>query len=43
MRITQLFHLLLKELNYYGIEVPGFFFRRKVAFNGVRGRKLRRL
>lgn len=43
MRITQIFHLLVKELSYYSIEVLGFFFRRRIAFNGVRGRKLRRI
>lgn len=42
-RISSYFHYLVKELNYYGIKILGFTIRRKVAHNGVRGRKQRRV
>jgi len=43
MSVTSYLYYLLKELMYYGVEVSGFSVRRAIAFNGVRGRKLRRL
>jgi ribosomal protein S11 len=38
-----LFDYLLKELDYYFINVIGIQIRRTVAFNGVRSRKARRV
>ena len=35
--------LYLKELTYYGIDIRNSVVHRKFAFNGSRGRKLRRL
>lgn len=43
MRKNSYFKTLLKLLSYYGISVAGFSYRRILAFNGVKGRKLRRL
>ena len=42
IKVNVSFHYLLKELAYYNIAVKGFSVRRPVAFNGIRGRKLRR-
>jgi len=42
-RISVLFYTLLKELKFHGISLFGVTVRRKVAFNGVRKRKLRRV
>jgi ribosomal protein S11 len=43
MNIKSYLYYLLKELVYFGIVINGFVVRREIAFNGVRGRKLRRL
>jgi len=43
MRKNSYFKTLLKLLSYYGISISGFSYRRILAFNGVKGRKLRRL
>lgn len=43
MRINTFFYFLTKELAFYGINVKHFHVRRPIAFNGTRGRKLRRL
>lgn len=43
MRISSYYYTLLKELQYHGISIIGVVLRRKIAFNGVRGRKLRRV
>jgi len=43
MRKRSFFKTLLKTLSYYNIIVVGFSFRRTLALNGVKGRKLRRL
>lgn len=43
MRINIFFHYLQKELVYYNINILGYCMRRAVAFNGVKGRKLRRV
>ena len=43
MRKRSFFKTLLKILSYYNIIVSGFTFRRTIALNGVKGRKLRRL
>lgn len=43
MRKNSYFKALLKALSYYSITVLGFSYRRNLAFNGVKGRKLRRL
>lgn len=43
MRANVFFHYLQKELVYYNINILGYCMRRAVAFNGVKGRKLRRV
>lgn len=43
MRVNTFFYFLTKELAFYGINIINFRVRRSVAFNGTRGRKLRRL
>jgi len=43
MRINSFFYFLNKELTFYGLKIIQFRVKRPVAFNGVRGRKLRRL
>jgi len=43
MRINIYYHTLVKELTYYGIDIRNLVVHRKFAFNGSRGRKLRRL
>ena len=42
MRLNRYTQTLIKELSFYGIKILGFRIHRFVAFNGVRGRKLRR-
>jgi len=42
MRMNIYFRYLLKELTYYNITIAGYCVRRPKAFNGVKGRKLRR-
>lgn len=42
MRIKSYFYILLKELEHNSLSVCGYIIRRRVAFNGVRKRKLRR-
>jgi len=42
-RISILYYTLLKELKFNGISIYGVIVRRKIAFNGVRKRKLRRV
>lgn len=43
MRVSSYYYTLMKELQYHGIVVNGIVVRRKIAFNGVRKRKLRRV
>ena len=43
MRKNSYFKMLLKTLSYYGITILGFSYRRNLALNGVKSRKLRRL
>lgn len=42
IKVNVLFYYLLKELTFYNIGVKGFSIRRPIAFNGTRGRKIRR-
>jgi len=42
MRINKYYHALTRELVFYGIGIKRVKVRRALAFNGVRGRKLRR-
>jgi len=42
IKMNVLFHYLIKELTYYNVKIRGFVVRRPIAFNGTRGRKLRR-
>jgi len=42
-RISILYYTLLKELKFHGISIYGVVVRRKIAFNGTRKRKLRRV
>jgi ribosomal protein S11 len=42
-RISILYYTLLKELRFHGVSIFGVLVRRKIAFNGVRKRKLRRI
>jgi ribosomal protein S11 len=42
MRINSFFRFLSKELEYHGINIDLLRVRRRIAFNGTRGRKLRR-
>lgn len=42
IKINVYFYYLLKELTYYNINIKGFLISRPIAFNGVKGRKLRR-
>lgn len=43
MRLNRFFYFLTRELVFHGLKVIKVYFRRRVAFNGVRGRKLRRV
>lgn len=43
MRINIYYYTLVRELAYYGINVSSLIVHRRFAFNGSRGRKLRRL
>jgi len=43
MRVNTFFRFLLKELAYYGIKVDRLRISRRIAFNGTRKRKLKRL
>lgn len=43
MRVNRFFYFLTRELAFYGVTVLKFHVRRATAFNGVRGRKLRRV
>lgn len=42
-RISSLYYSLCKELKFHGFKIVGVIVRRKMAFNGVRRRKLRRV
>jgi ribosomal protein S11 len=43
IKINIFFHYLLKELTYYNINIIGYTVHRAIAFNGTKGRKLRRI
>jgi len=43
MKMRAFFYTLVRELEFYGFEILGVKIRRRIAFNGVRGRKLRRI
>ena len=42
MKIKNYFYALLKELQYHDIFITSYIVRRRIAFNGQRGRKIRR-
>jgi ribosomal protein S11 len=42
MKMSAVFHTLIKELAYYNLNVINIKLRRAIAHNGVRGKKLRR-
>jgi len=42
-KLSVFFYNLIKELSYYGISIKSFSFRKHLAFNGTRYRKLRRI
>lgn len=42
MKIRGHFYVLVKELEFHNLNITGVIMRRRIAFNGVRGRKLRR-
>lgn len=43
MRVNAFLYAVLRELSHYNITVVRFTVRRSIAFNGTKGRKLRRL
>jgi hypothetical protein len=43
IKINVFFHYLLKELTYYNVNITGYAVHRAIAFNGTKGRKLRRV